>query len=202
MIYKSRMLASDFDVSFLSMEKDKEAIIRKLFVESRPYSDYLKRLLIVNTKDCLDTTKHQYQTEIDKLSVSDLKEQGYLCFSPMLPFEEFETSKSYLYMAFRDVAPSSYNPQFVNTSLEIMCISNMKNWELNDYAVRPWKMAGYVNGILNNSRLSGIGTLQFGGASEFTWDENFGGVLLTYVGTHSTDDEEKISKESGLGSAV
>ena len=33
--------------SFLSCEKDAEIILRKLFVESRPYSDVLKRLLVV-----------------------------------------------------------------------------------------------------------------------------------------------------------
>ena len=59
-------------------------------------------------------------------------------------------------------------------------------------------MAGYINGILNNTKLSGIGTLQFAGASEFSWDENSGGVLLTYIATHSTDDQERISEESGI----
>ena len=34
-----------FQSSFLSCEKDTEIILRKLFVESRPYSDDLKRLL-------------------------------------------------------------------------------------------------------------------------------------------------------------
>ena len=201
MIYKATSLAKDFDVSFLSMENDKEAIVRKLFVESKPYSDYLKRLLIVSQPDCLDNGKHQYQTMIDQISVSKLKAEGYIRFTPTFPFEEFEESKSYIFMTFRDVAPS-VNPEFTNTSIEIMCISNFKNWELENYAVRPRKMAGYVNGILNKARLSGIGVLQFAGASEFSWNEELGGVLLTYIATNSTDDKEKISKESGIEDAV
>ena len=40
--------------SFLSCEKDAATIIKKLFVESRPYSDILKKLLIINTKDCIN----------------------------------------------------------------------------------------------------------------------------------------------------
>lgn len=201
MIYKATSLAKDFDISFLSMENDKEAIVRKLFVESKPYSDYLKRLMIINQPDCLDNSKHQYQTMIDQVSVAKLKAEGYMKFTPTFPFEEFEESKSYLFMTFRDVAPS-VNPEYTNTSMEIMCITNFRNWELDNYAIRPWKMAGYVNGILNKARLSGIGTLQFAGASEFTWDENLGGVLLTYIATHSTDDQEKVSKESGIEDAV
>ena len=39
--------------TFLSCEKDTEAILKKLFIDSKPYSDMLKRLLIINTKDCL-----------------------------------------------------------------------------------------------------------------------------------------------------
>jgi hypothetical protein len=40
--------------SFLSCEKDTETILRKLFVESKPHSDILKRLLVIQAKDCLD----------------------------------------------------------------------------------------------------------------------------------------------------
>ena len=36
--------------SFYSCEKDAETIIKKLFVESNPYSSILKRLLVVNKK--------------------------------------------------------------------------------------------------------------------------------------------------------
>lgn len=197
MIYKAASLAKDFDVSFLSMERDKEAIVKKLFVESRPYSDYLKRLMLISQKDCLDTSKHQYQTIIDGYSVADLKDKGYIKFTPTFPFEEFEEDKGYLLITFRDVTPS-VNPEFMNTSIEVLCITSFKTWELDDYAVRPWKMAGYVNGILNKSRLSGIGVLNLLGASEFSWDEHIGGVLMTYVATHSTDDEAKISEESGI----
>ena len=38
--------------SFQSVEKDVELILRKLFIENKPLSDELKKLLIINTKDC------------------------------------------------------------------------------------------------------------------------------------------------------
>ena len=40
-------LAKPIKSSFLSCEKDAEEIIKKLFVSSQPYSDLLKRLLII-----------------------------------------------------------------------------------------------------------------------------------------------------------
>ena len=45
--------------SFLSCEKDTESIIHKLFVDSRPHSDMLKRLLLINTPDCLNDMTNQ-----------------------------------------------------------------------------------------------------------------------------------------------
>ena len=42
----------DFNSSFLSCEKDLHTILRKLFVQSEPFSTQLKKLLVINTKDC------------------------------------------------------------------------------------------------------------------------------------------------------
>ena len=55
-----------FRSSFLSCEKDAELICKKLFLESLPYSNELKRLLIINAKDCLDNTENeQYREKIN-----------------------------------------------------------------------------------------------------------------------------------------
>ena len=45
--------------SFLSCGKDTETILNKLFVEDKQHARELKRLLIINTKDCLDNTTSQ-----------------------------------------------------------------------------------------------------------------------------------------------
>ena len=42
------MSPKDFNSSFISCERDMEAILRKLFISSRPYSDHLKKLLVIN----------------------------------------------------------------------------------------------------------------------------------------------------------
>ena len=62
-----------FQSSFLSCEKDAEIILRKLFIESRPYSDDLKRLLVINTKDCLDDkTNPIYLKKIEEMNLQKL----------------------------------------------------------------------------------------------------------------------------------
>ena len=65
----------DFTSSFLSCEKDLEAILRRLFVESQPYSNNLKKLLVINTKDCLDNSISEvYQNAIKDMSIAKLRE--------------------------------------------------------------------------------------------------------------------------------
>jgi hypothetical protein len=72
---------TDFTSSFLSCEKDLEEILNRLFINSQPYSDELKRLLVINTKDCLDNkTNPIYQNVIQNMSLAELRKQGYIKF--------------------------------------------------------------------------------------------------------------------------
>lgn len=60
--------------------------------------------------------------------------------------------------------------------------------------MRHTQIAGYIDGILNNCKLSGIGTLQFMGASQVILDEEHGGMIIRYIATHGNDDKDKFEK--------
>lgn len=186
---KAQTLAKDFKSSFLSAEKDQEAIWKKLFVESKPYSDKLKRLLIVNQPDCLDESKVQYRKVIDNLSLKGMKDQGYLRVVPKLSFGEHEEIKSYIILEFDDYTPSD-NPQYRNCVISFTIISHLDYWEMDDYKLRPHQIAGYIDGIMDGAKLSGIGTLQFLGASQIVLNEYLGGILLRYVATHEKKEDQ------------
>lgn len=186
---KAQTLAKDFKSSFLSAEKDQEAIWKKLFVESKPYSDKLKRLLIVNQPDCLDESKVQYRKVIDNLSLKGMKDQGYLRVVPKLAFGEHEEIKSYIILEFDDYTPSD-NPQYRNCVISFTIISHLDYWEMDDYKLRPHQIAGYIDGIIDGAKLSGIGTLQFLGASQIVLNEYLGGILLRYVATHEKKEDQ------------
>ena len=186
---KAQTLAKDFKSSFLSAEKDQEAIWKKLFVESKPYSDELKRLLIVNQPDCLDESKVQYRKVIDNLSLKGMKDQGYLRVVPKLAFGEHEEIKSYIILEFDDYTPSD-NPQYRNCVISFTIISHLDYWEMDDYKLRPHQIAGYIDGIMDGAKLSGIGTLQFLGASQIVLNEYLGGILLRYVATHEKKEDQ------------
>lgn len=178
----------EFKSSFLSCEKDTETIIKKLFVDSRPYSDMLKRLLIINTSDCLtDMTNPKYLEMIKNTSIQDLHEKGYLRFAPKIPMGENEEVKSYIRISFDHFTPSG-NPEFRDCIIEIDIICHPEYWDIGNFRQRPIKIAGYIDGILDKNKLSGIGTLEFAGCNEIILNEDLAGYCLMYTATHGSDD--------------
>ena len=178
----------EFKSSFLSCEKDTETIIKKLFVDSKPYSDMLKRLLLINTPDCLnDMTNPVYLKKIKETSIQDLKEQGYLRFGPKIALGENEEVKSYIRLSFDHFTPSK-NEHFRDCIVEIDILCHPEYWDIGNFRQRPLKIAGYIDGILNENKLSGIGTLNFAGCNELLLDENLAGYCLMYTAVHGNDD--------------
>lgn len=183
---------SNLKSSFLSCEKDMETIVRRLFVDSFPYSDDLKRLLVIDKKDCLDNrTNTEYNTIIDNMSVGKLIEEGYVKLQPKIPLAEFNKVQSYIVISFDNFVPSE-NPHFRDCILMIDVLCHTDFWDLGDYRQRPLKIAGYIDGILDNSRMSGIGKVQFAGCNELILNENLAGYCLMYRTTHAEDDIEDI----------
>lgn len=179
---------TDFTSSFLSCEKDLEEILKRLFISSQPYSNDLKMLLVVNTKDCLDNkTNPIYQSAIEDMSLAKLRQQGYIKFQPKIKMAQHEQVKSYLIFSFDNFRPSG-NPKYRDCNVHIDVLCHTDYWDLGNFRLRPLKIAGYIDGILNEARLSGIGTLQFLGCNELVLDETLSGYTLTYSAVHGTDD--------------
>ena len=174
--------------SFLSCEKDIEAIVQKLFVDSRPHSDTLKRLMVINTKDCLDDkTNPVYLEKIKNTTPATLRNDGYIRLEPKVVMSENEEVKSYLIISFDNFTPSG-NPEFRDCVLMIDIICHTDLWDIGNYRMRPLKIAGYIDGLLNKSKLSGIGTLNFLGCSELVLGDVLSGYCLMYSATHGSDD--------------
>jgi len=175
--------------SFLSCEKDAELIIKKLFIDSRPYSDELKRLLLINTKDCLDDRVNSvYKEKIAKTSIADMTDQQYIRLVPKLTFGENEEVKSYIVISFDNFSPASTNEYYRDCIIEIDIICHPDYWDLGNYRLRPLKIAGYIDGILNNTKLTGIGELKFRSCDEIILKDNLCGYCLMYTAVHGDDD--------------
>lgn len=186
---KRNLAITNIYSSFLSCEKDMETILKKLFIESRPYSDELKRLLVINTKDCLDNlTSEVYNTKLKEMSVAKLREEGYIKIEPKIRFPEHEEVKSYIIITFDNFTTNEKNPQFRDCTVNFDIICHTDYWDIGNYRLRPLKIAGYIDGLLNNTKLSGIGTFNFAGCNELILNEDLSGYTLSYRAIHGSDD--------------
>ena len=175
--------------SFLSCEKDTETILRRLFVESYPYSDTLKRLLVINTKDCLDNNESEVINKtISEMTVAKMRQEDYIKLEPKIKMPEHEEVKAYIIISFDNFTPNETNPFYRDCTISFDIICHTDYWDIGNYRLRPLKIAGYIDGLLNNCRLSGIGILNFLGASQLVLNQDLSGYTLTYRAVHGNDD--------------
>lgn len=183
---------SQFKSSFLSCEKDYETILKKLFITSKPYSDILKKLLVINTPDCLDEDSEnqiEYKKIIDSMSLKQLRDKGYIKLEPKIRMGEHEEVKSYIIIAFDNFSPNVTNPYFRDCTVSFDIICHTDYWDIGDYRMRPLKIAGYIDGLLSECKLSGIGTFNFLGCNQLILNEDLSGYTLMYRAVHGNDDK-------------
>lgn len=182
--------------SFQSIEKDIELILRKLFIENKPLSEELKKLILINTKDCLDSTNNlKYKEIIDNTSIKNMIDEQYIRLAPKVKFGEHEEVKSYIILSFDNFTPNETNPEFRDCTVSFDIICHTDYWDIGNFRIRPLKIAGIIDGILNNNRLTGIGTFQFMGCNELILNEDLSGYTLMFRAIHQTDGDDKIKPE-------
>ena len=188
---KRDVYTNKFNSSFLSFEKDIETILRKLFIESNPYSEILKRLLVINTKDCLDNLDSPaIKEKLKNMSLAKLRQEGYIKLEPKIAMPEHEEVKSYIIVSCDNFSPNGENnPYYRDCTVNFTIVCHLDYWDLGNYRIRPLKIAGFIDGILNEAKLSGIGTFNFIGCDEVIYNEDLAGYTLIYRAVHGNDDK-------------
>ena len=173
--------------SFLTCETEMEQVIKILFIDNQPYSNMLKRLLVINSPDCLDKNNMEYNQIVQEMTIQRLRNEGYLNMTPRIKREEHSSLKSSLIIFFDSFMQNVVSPEFLDYSLRIDIICPTDSWEMENYQVRPIKIAGYIDGIFqqhNDKRLkqtgkdglTGMGEYTFLGCTQHTLNED----LATY----------------------
>lgn len=193
--------------SFLSCDKDINILLKTLFVSSKPHSDILKRLLIINNSDCLN--KQKYQSVIDSFSLKDLRDKGYIRTKPKISRGTHQQIKTYLIISFGPFSPNRKNPAYRDyiINFDIVCYNDA--WELDDYKIRPLMICGYIDGILSSLtktnqqymktnqsqiKLTGIGQYEFLNCNQVVLNEDLSMYSLSYQGVHFTEDIKQIGQ--------
>lgn len=192
--------------SFFSCGQDTQTIIKELFVKSQPYSDKLKRLLIINNPDCLDMNNQDYQKLIDSKPLSVLRQEGYIRTNPKIARKQFDQIKSFILLTFDNFSSNSVDPKFMDCTVNFNIVCYDDEWDLENFQIRPIMIAGYIDGILNsisndnriawqnkgntNIKLSGMGEYYFLGLNLVILNEDISMYTLSYRALHFTEDKK------------
>lgn len=161
--------------SFLSIEKDMNIIINKMFENDR-----LKKLLYYNTKDCLNKPK---LTEEQTLSLINKQ----IKMVPKLYVDK--SVLNYIIISFDNFTQSA-NPEFRDNIIEFDIICHFDQWQMNDFKLRPYRIAAEIDMLFNNQKMTGIGELQFLGANQIILTDEFAGLCLMYQAVHGEEDKK------------
>lgn len=159
--------------SFLAMKKDTALIVEKMLDNER-----LKKLLFYMDKNC---------TSLPNLT----PEQSYSLINknikiiPKLSVDDEELA--YVIISHDNFSPSA-NPQFRDNIISFDIVCHFDTWNLGDFGLRPYEIAGEIDSMFNNKHLSGIGTLQFIGANQIVLNDELAGLALLYRAVHGKED--------------
>lgn len=161
--------------SFLSMEKDTGIIVNNILNNNR-----LKKLLYYTTNDALERDNLTEEQSIELL-------QNNIKLVPK--FYVDGSVLNYLLINFDNFLESE-NPEFRDNTIAFDIVCHYDQWHLKDFALRPYKIAGEIDSMFNNKKLTGIGYLEFMGATQIVLTDEFAGLCLLYRTFHGEEDKK------------
>lgn len=161
--------------SFLSTEKDMNLIVGAMIKNER-----LKRLLHYTSRDALD---REDLTEDETLGLFGKN----IKIVPKLTVDK--SVLNYIIISFDNFTPSG-NPEFRDNIIEFDIICHFDQWNLKDFALRPYKIAAEIDSMFNGKHLTGIGELNFLGANQIILTDEFAGLCLMYEAVHGEEDKK------------
>lgn len=164
--------------SFLSIEKDLEIITNAFFKNNR-----LKKLLYYTTEDALErpALTEEQTMEVFKKNIK-IVPKLYIDGSVL----------AYIIISFDNFTPNATNPEFRDNVISFDVICHFDQWQLRDFQLRPYKIAAEIDSMFNGKHLTGIGELNFLGASQIILNEEYAGVSLMYSAIHGEEDKKKM----------
>lgn len=163
--------------SLLGMPKDAAIIIDRIL--SNPN---LLRLLVYETRDW------QSQPLPNGEQIKELFTSHQISSVPKIKIDSKE--KTYIRLTYGTVIRNASNPEYRDNTFGIDIICHYDNWDLGDFELRPYRVAGEIDAMLDKTHLTGIGELEFVSATPYVYNEEFAGVSLTYLAVRGYEDQK------------
>lgn len=161
--------------AFLSVDKDIMIIAEKILKNER-----LKRLLYYNTPDAI---KRPNLTEDQTLSLFGKQIKNV----PKLYVDR--SVLTYVIISF-DNFITSENLEFRDNVIEFDIICHFDQWSLEDYQLRPYRIAAEIDSMMDKKRMTGIGKTEFLGANQIILTDEYAGLCLMYRAYHGEEDKK------------
>lgn len=162
--------------SFLSVDKDMNLIVNRILENER-----LCKMLYYSSADAL---KRRELTEEEKLSMFGKN----IKIVPKLTVDN--EVLQYLCIGFSNFITNPTNPEFRDHTIEFDIICHFDQWTLGDFALRPYKIAAELDTMFDKKKFTGIGLLEFVGATPIMLTDEFGGLCLMYRTVNGEDDRK------------
>ena len=163
--------------SFLSLEKDMGIIVNMIMKNDR-----LKKMLYYTTKDCINKP-NLTDDETISLFGKQIKTVPKLYVDGSV--------LNYIIIGFDNFVSNGTNPEFRDNNIEFDIICHFDQWQLNDFELRPYRIAAELDSMFNNKRLTGIGEIEFIGAKQVILTDEYAGICLMYKVVHGEEDKKK-----------
>lgn len=165
--------------SFLGMAKDTALIIERILSNKT-----VLRLLYYTLPDCLEWGRDK---DLTSAQIKEMFDTHQISNIPRMTIDKED--KSYLRVTFDDFVPNATNTFYRDHIVEIRIICHFNHWGLKDFELRPYRIAGEIDSMLDRTHLTGIGELNFLGATQDIYDEEFGGITLRYLAIRGNEDK-------------
>lgn len=160
--------------SFLVIDKDLEKVANKMLTNPR-----LLKLLHYRTPDALS-----------KPSLTP-KEKVSLIGNEIKIIPKIDIDKEcpiFVVIIFDNFEPNASNTEFRDCTISFDILCHPDHWNLGNFQLRPYKIAGELDAMFNKAKMTGIGTLEFMGANNLVLNEQLMGLSMTYKSVQSTED--------------
>lgn len=165
--------------SFLSIEKDLGIITNQLIQNNR-----IKKLLYYTTKDAL---KQPNLTADQSLGLFNKN----IKIVPKVKVDN--TVLNYIIIGFDKFLPNDNNPEFRDNIIAFDIVCHYDQWLLDDFMLRPYRIAAEIDSSFNKKHLTGIGTLNFIGATKIILTDELGGLCLMFEAIHGAEDKKPMT---------
>ena len=168
--------------SFLGMAKDTSLIIDKILSNKK-----VLKLLYYTSPNCLNPDARQYFPDLKPQQIKEMFASKQISNIPKIKIDK--DKKTYLRISFDSFTPNATNSFYRDHIVEIKIICHFDDWDLEDFELRPYRIAGEIDSMLDGEHLTGIGILNFLGADQDIYDEEYGGVTLRYLAIRGHEDD-------------